>query len=624
MADVVKNILLRVTTETKKAAEDMERIADNADKAKEKIGKAGEETDKLVSLAKKGAAAFATMFAIDKIIGFAKACGELYDQQAKAEAALLTALKGREDIQRRLIRLAGELQRKTLYGDEQTIKAMSFMTTIMGENEEALKRLIPLVQDLATNKQMDLMTAAEQVAVSVASSSNSLSAYGIELTGAAGSAERLEIAIRELNRQVGGQAEAAAKTGLGAFQQLSNVWGDFKEKLGEIVIESGVLKEVLNDLMDVLLKLTDSIGKKEGYEKAEEMLSRIKDGYVGVFKEVEGGGMKLEKITAFKYVSGELARLRDELDKASEKYVDLSIKMASKDPIFKIFGKKELAETEEMIDSEQKPTTPLPPKEDLGKWLDDAKDVNEDYITDLDAIFDEMARIAGEAGNMMAEKNAEAARKAKEAWDETKESVISAGDEIADNAEQNYQKEIEAIERVEQATRVRMQVLMELGNIIMDMSQLYEKDKEKLKAMQIAATLIQTYASAVVAFKNGMEIGGPILAAIQAASFPLADEYGPIAGVVHENEYVFDEAKTALLRPLFDDIQHDRIDVKALAALTRRRDFKPVVNTMSTQVVEKLLRDIYDKLPGVVDETVDAGDVVIRRRGNTKWKIRKK
>ena len=125
------------------------------------------------------------------ILALGAASIKAFDEQAKAEQKLLTSLKGREDIQQRLIEQAKELQKTTLFGDEATIAAQS-MLAMMGLTEEEVVKLIPLIQDFATAKGMDLVTAADLVAKSMGSSTNALSRYGIEITGAVGSSERLD------------------------------------------------------------------------------------------------------------------------------------------------------------------------------------------------------------------------------------------------------------------------------------------------------------------------------------------------------------------------------------------------------------------------------------------------
>jgi len=169
------------------------------------------------------------------MVAFAGASIKAFDTQIKAETKLLTALKGKEDVQKRLIEQAQHLQSLTLFGDEETIAAQSMLAT-MGLEEEAISRLIPLVQDMAVAKGMNLVQAADLVAKSVGSSTNALSRYGIEITGAVGSTERLDSAVGSLTQMFEGQAEAIAKEGLGPLIQLKNTLGDVAEQFGEIIL----------------------------------------------------------------------------------------------------------------------------------------------------------------------------------------------------------------------------------------------------------------------------------------------------------------------------------------------------------------------------------------------------
>ena len=195
------------------------------------------------------------------LAAFAAASVKAFDTQAKAETKLLTALKGREDVQKRLIAQAKELQTQTLFGDEETIAAQAMLAT-MGLEEEAIMRLIPLVQDMATAKGMNLVQAADLVAKSVGSSTNALSRYGITITGAVGSQERLNTATEALNKAFGGQAEAVSKVGLGPLTQLKNILGDLSEDIGKIILPT--LNDLAKDVKELALKfdgLTDATKK---------------------------------------------------------------------------------------------------------------------------------------------------------------------------------------------------------------------------------------------------------------------------------------------------------------------------------------------------------------------------
>ncbi len=170
------------------------------------------------------------------ILAFGAASVKAFDEQIKAETSLRTALGNNAEAFANLAEQARELQKVTIFGDEATLQAQSFLAQL-GLNEQAILRLTPLIQDFATAQGIQLTDAAKLVAKSVGSSTNALSRYGITIEGAVGEQERLQSAVDALTVAFGGQAEAIAKEGLGPLQQLKNELGDVSEKFGEIILE---------------------------------------------------------------------------------------------------------------------------------------------------------------------------------------------------------------------------------------------------------------------------------------------------------------------------------------------------------------------------------------------------
>lgn len=179
----------------------------------------------------------------------------LADVQAKAEAKVQQALKVTNQAVgynfRQLADYASELQGKTIFGDEtildkSTARLLAF-TNITGEN---FKRTQALALDLATALEMDLGSASLQLGKALsdpATKLSSLSRAGItfskeqtevikKLAETSDIAKAQAMILDELERKFGGQAEAAARTGLGAVQQLKNAWGDFLEQIGAAIM----------------------------------------------------------------------------------------------------------------------------------------------------------------------------------------------------------------------------------------------------------------------------------------------------------------------------------------------------------------------------------------------------
>jgi hypothetical protein len=154
------------------------------------------------------------------------------DEYAKQEEAVarLTNVLGYES--KALLELAGARQKTTKYSDEDTIAAAAEMGVLI-KNESRLKILIPLVQDFASAKGIDLNSAASLVSKTLQSETNALQRQGISVTGAAGSTERFTKLVNKLTDAVGGNAEAVGKTGAGQMKIFQNSIDELYENLGK-------------------------------------------------------------------------------------------------------------------------------------------------------------------------------------------------------------------------------------------------------------------------------------------------------------------------------------------------------------------------------------------------------
>lgn len=229
-------------------------------------------------------------FSVGAIINFGKAAVQAWDEQEKANTKLLVALKGNEEIQRRLITQANQMQQTTLYSDEEIINAQAMLASLT-KDEETIRKLTPLVADLAQAKGMDLASAADLVAKSVGSSTNALKRQGIEIEGAVGSSERLESAITNLTKAFGGQAEAAATSGAGGIRQVGKAWGELLESFGS---GAGRMAGVLKWLSDFVYQLSYAFKTVEQI-KQESMDETLVAAMIGDKKEIQDISNSLQK-----------------------------------------------------------------------------------------------------------------------------------------------------------------------------------------------------------------------------------------------------------------------------------------------------------------------------------------
>lgn len=173
------------------------------------------------------------------------------DSQAKAETKVATALKSTGNAVGysldQLKAYASELQNKTIFGDENilndiTARLLAF-TDISGDN---FKRTQQVVLDMASAIKMDLGSAASQLGEALTDPIGKMSSLGrlgvtfseeqkqmVKAMVETGNAAKAQTIILDaLEQKFGGQAEAAAKVGMGAIVQLKNAWGDFLEQVG--------------------------------------------------------------------------------------------------------------------------------------------------------------------------------------------------------------------------------------------------------------------------------------------------------------------------------------------------------------------------------------------------------
>ena len=202
-------------------------------------------------------------------------------------------------------------------------------------------------------------------------------------------------------------------------------------------------------------------------------------------------------------------------------------------------------------------------------------------------------------------------------------------EKLTEKARLDFLQQI-ADEEVEIQQRKTAAILTIVSNFAFAASAFATQGSGLQKVLAIADTTIATYASATQAYKAmaGIPVIGPVLA-IAAASSAIAaglanvaviagigipkaesfgkggftgkskyqarDKDGQIAGYVHEDEFVFNKEKTRTLRPLFEDIHNNRIDIHGLAALTRRGVMKTTTK-LNADILEQEVKKIYRKM----------------------------
>ena len=176
-----------------------------------------------------------TKYVTGPLVALAAVSVKTADTQMQAEAKLLNALKGREDVQKRLMAQASELQGRSLFGDEEIINQQAVLAA-MGRTEQQINDIIEASAQLSAATGMSLDSAVKNLAKTYSGLAGELGESIPALRTLTKEQLQNGDAVKLIKEQYKGFAEAAAQTGAGPLVQLKNQLGDLSEQIGMILI----------------------------------------------------------------------------------------------------------------------------------------------------------------------------------------------------------------------------------------------------------------------------------------------------------------------------------------------------------------------------------------------------
>jgi hypothetical protein len=214
---------------------------------------------------------FAAMASIGVAISYLKNATEAAREEAEIQNKLKAALGFTSTA---LLDQAKAISLKTKFDDDQIVSAQSLLANYV-KSEEQLKRLTPAIINLAAATGQDLTTAAQQVARAIADDNGELGRYKIAIDGAKDSTQRIDSVINGVNAKFGGQAEAIAKSNLGAIQ-FDRALDDLAKTIGKTLIPA------LEDLSKTLTPIIKAIDKTIQFVAPgeEERLRRVNEALI--------------------------------------------------------------------------------------------------------------------------------------------------------------------------------------------------------------------------------------------------------------------------------------------------------------------------------------------------------
>lgn len=168
--------------------------------------------------------------------------------QLQAEAKLLNALRGREDIQQRLMEQASELQSRSTLGDETIINQQAFLAAL-GLTETQIRQTIEAAVQLSYATGMELDGAVKNLAKTYSGLTGELGESIPALKQFTAEELKAGDAVAYINENYKGFAEVAASTGGGPVVQLKNQLGDLAEQIGIVLLPT--LQKLTEWLSDV-------------------------------------------------------------------------------------------------------------------------------------------------------------------------------------------------------------------------------------------------------------------------------------------------------------------------------------------------------------------------------------
>ena len=233
------SLIVKITANGASAMAEFRKLEANAEKFGKSMRRIGNNMTKYVTVPLAGIAALSVKAA---------------NTQLQAEAKLLNALKGREDVQKRLMEQASKTQSRTLFGDEAIIEQQAYLAAL-GLSEQQINDTIEAAVQLSAALGMDLTSAVKNLAKTYGGMTGELGESIPALKNFTQEQLKAGDAIGYVNANYQGFAESAAETGTGSLTQLQNKLGDLAEKIGTTLIP------ILEKVIVVLEKFVNGLSK---------------------------------------------------------------------------------------------------------------------------------------------------------------------------------------------------------------------------------------------------------------------------------------------------------------------------------------------------------------------------
>ena len=191
-----------------------------------------------------------------------EAAGQQEDAINALNISLKTAGTFSEEASLSFQKLASELQSQSRFGDEVILQQAALARNYTNSNEQA-EKLIKTSLDLAEATGMSLDSAVRNVGKTLSGLTGELGEAVPQVRGLTAEQLKAGAAIDVLAERFGGSALGKIRTFTGAQAQLSNVFGDLLERIGNLITSSPAIVNLFNALSDTLSGLGKNLDPKQ-------------------------------------------------------------------------------------------------------------------------------------------------------------------------------------------------------------------------------------------------------------------------------------------------------------------------------------------------------------------------
>ena len=255
-------------------------------------------------------------FGVDQIVDFGKESIKAFVEAEKNAHDLEFAIRniGGENGSAvdKLLKQSEELQKASIFSDDDIQKAQTALVQY-GLTSDQVEKLVPHILDLATAQGEDLATATDKVIKGIGGQTKGLKTAGIAFEDTGSKTENLALLTDKLAK-FQGAAAAALETTEGKAQRLTNAFDDFKETVGDFLINTGA------DSLDFF----NEINKRGLFGAFDETaLKGAAQGYMKRYEEFNNKALELaaqggeQKKKAIQQVENQIASLVEQANKTT-------------------------------------------------------------------------------------------------------------------------------------------------------------------------------------------------------------------------------------------------------------------------------------------------------------------